>query len=306
MDLTLGAGRIRFFRSLADSAQSGLSPLRALEIMAAGQTGLPAAALEDLARRVKAGGQFSEALQAHPEEFPAWQAEIVAVGESTGRLDVALLRVAEALEERRAFVMNLLPGLAYPLVVLHFAPFALNSSKIITEGAASYLASVALFLLWVYVPAGLLAWAWRKGWLPLKALPFASSVSKMRFCYFLAAMLKAGVNFSRALELSARAAGLEPKAGPPEPGASVLEHLRRYQVFSAEELARIEVAELSGKVDEGLSRLAEQARENWQATLRSLAALLPPLLYILIAAVLGYRIVTFWSKQFSGLTTVGM
>ena len=46
-----------------------------------------------------------------PEVFPVWQSEIVRAGEESGRLDAAFRSIAETLEERRSFVLSLLPGL---------------------------------------------------------------------------------------------------------------------------------------------------------------------------------------------------
>ncbi|MBU2574218.1 MAG: type II secretion system F family protein [Elusimicrobia bacterium] len=292
MDLNIGLGirRINFYRLLADSARSGLSPLRALEMLAADRPFPSAATLEGLRRQVQGGFTFSRAMRTYPDDFPSWQTEIVGVGETTGRLDTAFGSVADALEEQRSFILSMLPGLLYPLFLLHLAPFLLNAPVAINQGLAPYLLLVFRFLLWFYIPAGALVLACSQGFVPLRSLPLLSALSKMRFNHFLSAMLKAGVPFLKALEVAARAADVPAKGPRPASGAGVLEHLRNYDIFSPDDLSYIGSAELSGRLGETLDRLAEQARQKWQAILKSISTILPPVFYLAIALGLAYRI----------------
>lgn len=291
LDFTLGRKRIHFYRSLADSAKSGLSSLRALELTATYTNFLTIETLEGLRRQVQGGFAFSRAMRTYPDDFPSWQTEIVGVGETTGRMDAAFASIAESLEEQRSFILDMLPGLLYPLFLLHVAPFMLNATIYVNEGLAPYLWSVFLFLLWFYLPAGALTYVCATGKVQLRSLPFLSALAKVRFNRFLCAMMKAGVPFLKALDVAARAAGVPAKGPPPPEGASVVEHLRNYGIFSPEDLSHIANAELSGRISEALDRLSQEARKTWQAALKSIATMLPPLLYLIIALGLAYRIV---------------
>lgn len=290
MDFTLGLKRIHFYRSLADSARSGLTPLHALEQLSAYSTLLAPATLDGLRRQVQGGFTFSRAMRTYPDAFPAWEAEIVGVGETTGRMDTAFGSIAASLEEQRSFILSMLPGLAYPLFLLHIAPFLLNGAVYMERGTGPYLWSVFTFLLWFYIPAGAIAFMLAKGLVKLRSLPFLSALSKARFSQFLCAMLKGGVPLLKALDTAAGAAGVTPKGPQPPEGAGVAERLKVYAVYSPQELSHIADAEFSGRIGDALERLSEEARQSWQAALKSIAAILPPVFYLIIALSLAYRI----------------
>jgi type II secretory pathway component PulF len=301
MGALLGSGLIPLYRSLADSAKSGLPLAKALQILADGRPSIPAETLRDLLRQLELGYPLSRAMKAHPAQFPRWQAEMVAVGEATGRLDTAFLGIAEMLEERRAFALNFLSGMAYPLFIVHIAPFLLNTNLLMTGGFRGYLFAAVRWLLGFYVPVGLAAVLVKKGVVSRRDIPLGPLLSKIEFCAFLSAMLKAAVPHRTALELSASAAGIAAPQNPARNGETMLQCLKPYGVFTPDELARLEVAELSGTLDEDLHRLAVQSREKWQAAIKTVATMLPVFLYLLIATIVGYRIVHFYMDTFSGL-----
>jgi len=200
--------------------------------MGSGGGGVPLSTLTSLAGSLRRAF-FFQALGEHPLDFPAWQVEIITVGEQPAASIRGFGRSREALEERRSFIFSLIPGLSYPIFLLHLAPFLLFAGKIVTEnqGLPAYFSAVLKFFIPFYIPLILLACAWKSGVLSVAQRPGLSSLPKVQFSYFLSTMIKAAVPFNRALELSARAAGLEPVGGPARPGDSVLEHLRRYDIF---------------------------------------------------------------------------
>lgn len=292
MDLGLGAGQIHLYRSLANAAHSGVPLGRTLGVLTKASSGVSPETLRRVAAAVDTGAPLSTAMRAQPDAFPLWQVEFVAIGEATGRLDSAFLAVAKLLEDRRTFAMGLGSAAAYPVFIVHVAPFLLFGPKVVAEGLGAYLLSVAGFLACFWLPAGGLAWAASEGLLPRRRIPVAGPLLlKMHFCSFLAAMLKAAVPVRRALEVSASAAGVSAPAAPAQPGETLLDSIRRYGVFSDEELARIEVAELSGKVDEDLQLMSAELAEKLQATLKTAAAVLPAVFYLAVALFIGYRIV---------------
>jgi len=61
------------------------------------------------------------------------------------------------------------------------------------------------------------------------------------------------------------------------------------------------VAELSGSVDEHLDRLAAQAREKWQALLKSVTVMLAPIIYLAVAMAIAIRIISFWQGYYGAL-----
>ena len=306
--------RIRFYRSMANSCKSGLSPLRALDILAGDAFMAPIA--RAIHERVRAGGAFSEGMRLRPDFFPPWQVEIVAVGESTGRLDASFRSVADVIEERRGFLLSLAPGLLYPLGLLHFAPLCLYGGKLgpFLVGAGSwrdlvsFAVSASRFLLAFYLPAAALYVG--GGRLierhPAPArLPLVGSFYKAQFCFYLSALVRAGASIHRGIAAAAQASGLGPSAlraaAAASDGMSATDMLRLLDVFSTEELGQIETGETAGALDAELQNIAEQSKLAWQSALKMLSAAVPPMIYIMVAAAVGYQIISFWRGYYGTL-----
>lgn len=313
----IGSGvLILLYRSLASSIAAGLSPLRALEILAGSGPGLLSgltssgrmrSVAAEMLSAMRSGGTLSEAMRRHPEFFAPWQVEMVLVGEATGRLDRSFHELADTLEEGRRFILSLVPGLLYPALLLHFAPVAFCAPTLFHRGTQAFAVEVFTFLAKFYIPV-LLAWlVWvyaLKDSAVGRHLPVLNSWRKANFCFYLSSLVKAGVSFPRALELAGAAAGFG-EAGVSQAsgslGLGVAERLRSMNLFTQDEMAQLEVSELSGKVDEGLAQIASMSRTRWQAALKSLTAILPAMTYLAIAGVVAYRIISFWSGMYSRL-----
>lgn len=289
-----------FYRSMANAAESGLHPGRALEILVSGSPQISKDDLRGMLDRVNSGQPVSEAIRAYPGTFEAWQSDILAVGEETGRVDAMFKLIADLLEQRRTLIRGVLSGLAYPLFILHVAPLLVFAFKALTDGALAYAAAVLGFLLWFYIPAAVLVQAVRLDLISLASLPVFSSFPKAQFCMFLSMLIRAGVSIHRALPLAARASGI------PMPIDMLIERgltttLRSFGVFSEEELGIIQVAEASGKLDDSLSRISVQRTEKWQGAIRSATTLAPPVIFLVVALVIGMKIASFWKGYFNTL-----
>jgi type II secretory pathway component PulF len=299
---------ILLWRALADSARAGLSPQATLALLR--KRGGLDASWAAFSAKLERGLPVSEALRAHPEAFPAWQTELAAAAEATGRLDEAFDAVALALEQSRSFWLSLLPRLAYPAFLLHFAPAALFAPTLVTCGPAAFLGRVAGLLAPLYL-AGFLAWFLLRGpaaMRALKGMPLVSGWAASRFCSMLALLLRAGVAFPRSIELAAAAAGMEAgdarlrsSLGRCLRGDSFVDCLRPLEFLEAGELDALLAAEFAGEYDRELDRVARSLRERNEAVLRSLPALIAPLVYLAVALGVGIMVVRFYGGLFSSL-----
>ena len=70
---------------------------------------------------VEAGLPFSAALERHPKVFNPLYVAMVASGETGGRLDDALIRVADQLEKDDALRRQVKSAMMYPTVIISFA-----------------------------------------------------------------------------------------------------------------------------------------------------------------------------------------
>jgi type II secretory pathway component PulF len=296
--------RIRLYRALANACQSGYPAPRALRTFAAREGDERLAAM---AAGIEAGKSFSDSMRGLPDLFPSWQVEVVAVGETSGRLDKSFGIIAESLEAARSFWLKLLPKLAYPLLILHFAPFAFHVSLVFSSGWTVYLLKVAWSLAPLYA-AGAGVW-WLASWVKarpglLPYVPLAGGFIRGRFAHYLALLVEAGVSFSKALTLASRAAGL-PEDHPGlraaldrcAAGGSVLEGLRDLGLFRPEELDAIDVGEATGKLDRELDHLASAVRERNEAALATILYLAPALAILIVGLLLARRLMAFYDAR---------
>ncbi|HET6448509.1 MAG TPA: type II secretion system F family protein [Conexibacter sp.] len=109
-------------RQLATMVASGMTLLRALYVLE-GQTDSPPlkAAVVAVRKDVEAGLPFSTSLARHPKVFNQLYIAMVASGETSGRLDDALLRVADQLEKDDALRRQVKSAMIYPAVIVSFA-----------------------------------------------------------------------------------------------------------------------------------------------------------------------------------------
>jgi type IV pilus assembly protein PilC len=107
-----------FVRQLATLQQAGVPLSRSLMVVADSQV-KPAMKhmIGALDAVVREGGPLSEALAAHPGRFPPLICHLVAAGESAGRLDELLGRIADHLERLESIKAGVRSALVYPALV---------------------------------------------------------------------------------------------------------------------------------------------------------------------------------------------
>jgi len=74
--------------------------------------------LMDMSQQIKKGGKLSEVIESYPKLFSPVVAQMVAVGEETGELDSILEELAEFYEEEVNQIMESLPTIIEPLLIL--------------------------------------------------------------------------------------------------------------------------------------------------------------------------------------------
>lgn len=75
-------------------------------------------ALNDMAQVIKQGGKLNEAVKAYPHLFTPVVVQMIAIGEETGELDNILMELAEFYEEEVDQIMENLPTIIEPLLIL--------------------------------------------------------------------------------------------------------------------------------------------------------------------------------------------
>ncbi|MCU0679042.1 MAG: type II secretion system F family protein [Planctomycetes bacterium] len=75
-------------------------------------------ALIDMSQGIKKGGKISEVIKGYPDLFTPVVAQMVTIGEDTGELDNILVELAEFYEEEVDQIMENLPSIIEPLLIL--------------------------------------------------------------------------------------------------------------------------------------------------------------------------------------------
>jgi type IV pilus assembly protein PilC len=75
-------------------------------------------ALLDMSQGIKKGGKISEVIKGYPKLFTPVVAQMVTIGEDTGELDNILVELAEFYEEEVDQIMENLPSIIEPLLIL--------------------------------------------------------------------------------------------------------------------------------------------------------------------------------------------
>ncbi len=114
----LGSAQIALFaRQLATLVGSGLPIDESLAALAEGSEGRLRSLVVALRARVMEGSSLAAALAEHPRAFPPLFRTSIAAGESAGRLDQVLRRLADYAESRDALRSRILLALTYPVLL---------------------------------------------------------------------------------------------------------------------------------------------------------------------------------------------
>lgn len=113
---------ITFSRQLATLLEAGVPVMRSLELLEEQANGGPlAAAIRGIARSIRGGSTFADAVREHPKVFPPLYSRLVELGERTGQIEDMLRQVATYMEREDAVIGRVRSALAYPAFVIALA-----------------------------------------------------------------------------------------------------------------------------------------------------------------------------------------
>jgi type IV pilus assembly protein PilC len=229
-------------RQLSTMVASGMTLLRALYVL---EEQTESRALTDavvsVRKDVEAGLLFSAALARHPKIFTPLFVAMVESGETSGRLDEALIRVADQLEKDDALRRQVKSAMVYPTVIFSFAGIVLVAMvaflvpvfKKTFEEFGSRLPPITQFTVGMsdfvthqwYLLIGIVAaiiigfrtWkrsSWgRPQWdamrlkIPFKIGPVVQKIALARWSRTLSSLIASGVPILQAIEITGKTAG---------------------------------------------------------------------------------------------------
>ncbi|WP_087016722.1 type II secretion system F family protein [Thaumasiovibrio subtropicus] len=313
-----------FCRQMYSLTKAGVPLLRAIRGLSQSTTHkLLAQTLDKVHYDLTNGRNFSSALRSHPRVFSELFVSMIAVGESTGRLEEALLQLANYFEQEMETRRRIKSAMRYPIFVLSaiFIALVVLNLKVIPQFSSMFskfgmdlplptkiLIGMSNFFVnyWYWMIASMIAFAlgmrmWigtttgRERWdLWRLKVPIVGDIVNRaqlsRFSRSFSLMLKAGVPLNQSIQLSAEALGnrfLENRLigmkTAIEAGSSMTVTASNSGVFTPLVQQMIAVGEETGQIDELLLEVADFYDREVDYDLKTLTARIEPILLAIVA-----------------------
>ena len=334
-----------FSRQLATMVDSGISITSALDVLSD--------QIEDrnfkqiikkIRNDIEAGASLSEAAGRHPKAFSQFFVNMLRAGESSGRLDEILDRVAAYLEKVSTLQRKVKASLFYPAFVSLLA-FLITTFLIVvivpkfkdifqalggqlplptqlllglSENLGKYLvveivgtiAAIMLFQLYVGTPRGRLWFDRLTLHVPLIG-KLMRKVVIARFARTLATLVRSGVPILSALEIVAKTAenkvvehAVMSARSSIKEGENIADPLTLSKVFPPMVTRMIAVGEKTGELEKMLSKIADFYESEVDAAVTALTSLVEPLIIALLGLVIGAIVIALFLPVFKISTLV--
>ncbi|WP_242394500.1 type II secretion system inner membrane protein GspF [Anaeromyxobacter oryzisoli] len=284
--------------------------------------------LGDVKQRVNEGSTLADALGVHPKIFGDLYVNMIRAGETSGALEIVLVRLAEFTESQARLRSKIAGTMAYPIAMMVIGTvimgilFTVVVPKItrifetsnialpwytrvliaLSGFAASYWWAILLllggavygFVRWKRSPDGRARW----DRIVLKAPVFGRLVRQVaigRFARTLSTLLKSGVPLLTAMDIVKNILGnsrlaevIEQARAAIREGESIAAPLKRSGEFPPLVHHMIAVGERSGALEEMLSNVANAYEGQVETTIGALTSLLEPLMIVMMGGVVGF------------------
>ncbi len=315
--------RAGLYHQLGLLTSSGIPILQALETLGRKPVhrDMPVR-LEALRLQIEGGSTLTDALRSLGHWMPAFDVAILNAGEQSGRLDQCFHTLAEHYRLRAQLIRELIGGLAYPAFVVLFAillfPTDMLAGLILRGEVLRYVTAKGLILVPVLAMCFFLAQVFMKehstAWRSriermLHPVPVLGSALRelalSRFAAALEALISAGVGIRESLPVAAHASGsvtlsnaVSAWAGPMHAGRTPSELLSNDDAFPEMFANLYHSGEISGQMDKTLMQLHEHYHDEGRRKLQLLARWTPKVVYLAVAAGIGWQVIGFYSGYF--------
>ena len=334
-----------FCRQFSVVINAGISILKGLEIVKE-QTDNKKfrGILEEVFDDVQKGKSLSEAMKKH-SDFPDMLSNMVAVGETSGTLDIILERMAAYYEKENALNQKVKGALTYPTAISIFAVLVvtllvtkvlptfvgmLTSAGAVLPLPTRILIGISSFLTtkWyiVLIVLALLIFGFKtysssdKGRhtldrLKMKAPIFGKIYSKIitaRFARTFGTLTGSGIPLLQSIEICSDVIGnvvirdaLDSTSDELKKGLGIGETLTARGIFPPMLTQMIKIGEETGTLDSILEKTAAFYDEEVNTATSQLTALIEPVIIVLLAVIVGFIILSVILPMFSMYDVVG-
>jgi general secretion pathway protein F len=284
--------------------------------------------ISDVKQRVNEGSSLADAMAAHPKAFGTLYVNMIRAGESSGALDVVLVRLADFTESQARLRSKVIGSLTYPAAMLVIGSAILGIlftvvipkiTKIFDETQVVlpwttkaliaftsfvhdwwwavgllFAAGVWGFLRWRDTPAGRAAWDRRVLTFPIFG-NLVRQVALARFSRTLATLLKSGVPLLTSMDIVRNIVGnvrlaqvIEEARTSIQEGESIAAPLKRSGEFPPLVYHMVAIGERSGDLEEMLNNVANAYESQVETRLGALTSLLEPIMIVTMGVVVAF------------------
>lgn len=324
-----------FSRQLATMINAGVPLVQSLDILSQ-QMDNPAfrKVSLDLKFAVEGGKSFSESLEEHKKVFTPLFINMVRAGESSGKLDEILDRIATYLEKTNILIKKVKAALVYPAVVSSVAmlityglftfvipkfaeiftqldaelplptQIAINISYLIRDNSllliGGVIAFILLFKIIIKTPQGRLWFDRSKLSLPIFG-KLLLKVAVSKFSRTLSTLVKSGVPILASLEIVAKTSGnklietiIDGLRNSVKEGGGIAEPLIKSKHFPPMVSRMIAIGEETGQMELMLSKIADFYDQEVDTAVSALTSLIEPLIIVFLGGIIGGIVVSLF------------
>lgn len=284
--------------------------------------------MSDVLSQVNGGGAFSDALAKYPDVFSQFYVAIVRAGETSGKLDTSLQRLADQLEHDADMLSKIKGAMVYPAIVLtviigvviymlvtlvpqvkHLYDDMHKTLPIqtqILQAVAGFLMQYWYITLLAVGIAIFFFGRWKRTTggrksidaLKLNAPMFKDLIRKLymaRFSRTMQTLVQAGVSILESLRISSDSVNnvlvhddITAAMGPVKNGKSTSEALSGRDYILPFVPEMIKIGENSGSIDTMLGKVADYYDKEVDNTIKSISTLIEPVLMVIMAIMIGF------------------
>ena len=319
-----------FYLEIAKLLEAGFDIRKAAAVLM--DTQLPAgqvALLKDLNRGLDTGQTITAAFSNDAKVISALERCIIGAGERGGKLAPAFQHLADYFGMLASAHQEVVKSMIYPLIVLHLGIIIAVVPGALMTGEASHaqiLGSLVMTLLIVYgvisvVLLGIRALLSRAPENPrldrmINRIPWVGkarrNMAMARFCKVYHSCLLAGISMRETVQLASvashsgviRQAGVQ-LAAVAESGQALGPQLMKEGAFPKAFARSYSTGEEAGTLDKDLASWSKLFQSDAESSVKTLAAIIPKVLYFFILGFVAWKVVGFYGGYYSSLEQTG-
>ncbi len=317
-------------RQMASSYEAGIPIVRTLELVGNGIGDKKTReVLQTMAQDIQRGASLADAARKHPKYLPPFFVELLAGGESSGRLNIMLKDLADYYEDRLALRRSIIGASIYPSLQLTAAwflgTFALGLVSQLGEPNFSlddYFISYGFFQLKAMIVlaivffacvglsrAGLFQYVW--GWLVNAFWPINNVTRKFalaRFFRSMSLLIESGMHIKSCIINSAAMTAnpyirkdLMQAAPLVGQGATLVQAFAPCRSLTPTAREMLAVGEESGQLDVSLRKVSEYHLAEANHAVKVATTVLGIAILVAMALLVGYIIISFYAKLYGSM-----